>query len=76
MEEYSSPRLSVHAKFRAERRPFGGAANTRPAARGTGISVPVYLCTSSFVWANSVKPDVCGTYQKIPGTGHLELSIL
>ena len=42
MEEYSSPRLSVHAKFRAERRPFGGAANTRPAAHGTGISVPVY----------------------------------
>ena len=41
----------------------------RPAARGTGISVPVYQRTSRFVWANIVKPEVFGTYQKIPGTG-------
>ncbi len=50
-------------------------ASPRPAARGTGISVPVYQRTSRFAWANSVKPEVFGTYQKIPGTGHLEPSI-
>ena len=32
----------------------------------------LYLCTfvpSVFVWANRVKIEVFGTYQKIPGTG-------
>jgi hypothetical protein len=43
-----------------------------PAARGTGISVPSYLCTSRFVWANSIKPEVFGTYQKIPGTASVQ----
>jgi hypothetical protein len=34
----------------------------------------LYLCTfvpSFFVWANSVKTEVFGTYHKIRGTGHL-----
>jgi len=51
----------------------------RPAAPGTAFYVPVvpaYQRTSRFVWAYSLKSEVLGTYQKIPGTGHLEPSIL
>jgi hypothetical protein len=33
--------------------------------------VPVYQCTSRFVWAKSVIPEVLA-YQKIPGTVHRE----